>query len=304
MNRSRILRQAKRETPGGEEGNGITVSRSAPGGKEVERQLIGGVEAEAEHGSDTPLNPCFDWECSCVCHLHMPGMKLVWVPIDEEEKEDEKEEEVKLEREEEESRGEGTSLAIKCPPTPPKQTQSFPSHFKASIEEEEESIYETTLPMVDPTPRKICQELDIPLIKVQKTVYWSKLSSSNSEDNTSVQSDSDPSQTQTAEDASVAIPPRVSLAQDKSKTPGHNLMPIPRGGIALPQPTAEEWRSLRPSPPNPSASPIVLHRAGNRVPPPQPPKTGISVHSVKQAIKEHEEDGSAEGEEEDTEEDR
>ncbi|XP_029609776.1 rho guanine nucleotide exchange factor 15 [Salmo trutta] len=305
MNRSRILRQAKRETPGGEEGNGITVSRSAPGGKEVERKLHGGAEAEAEHSSDTPLNPCFDWECSCVCHIHMPGMKLVWVPIDEEEEEDEKEEEIKLEAEteEEESGGEGTSLAIKHPPAAPKQTQSFPSHFKVSLEEEE-SIYETTLVMVDPSPRKICQELDIPLIKVQKPVHWPKLSSSNSEDNTSVQSDSDPSQTQTTEDSPLAIPPRVPLAQDKSKAPGHNLMSIPRGGIALPQPTAEEWRSLRPSPPNPSASPIVLHRAGYRVPPPQPPKTGISVHSVKQAIKEQEEDGSAEGEEEDTEEDR
>lgn len=139
--------------------------------------------------------------------------------------------------------------------------------------------------MMDPSPRKICQELDIPLIKVQKPVHWPKLSSSNSEDNTSVQSDSDPSQTQTTEDSPLAIPPRVPLAQDKSKAPGHNLMSIPRGGIALPQPTAEEWRSLRPSPPNPSASPIVLHRAGYRVPPPQPPKTGISVHSVKQAIK-------------------
>lgn len=93
---------------------------SAPGGKEVERKLHGGAEAEAEHSSDTPLNPCFDWECSCVCHIHMPGMKLVWVPIDEEEEEDEKEEEVKLdaETEEEESGGEGTSLAIKHPPPP------------------------------------------------------------------------------------------------------------------------------------------------------------------------------------------
>ncbi|XP_045067747.1 rho guanine nucleotide exchange factor 15-like [Coregonus clupeaformis] len=200
-----------------------------------------------------------------------------------------------------------TSLALKCPqspPIPPKQTQSPPSHFKASIEEEEESIYEATLLMAEPTPRKICQELDIPLIKVQKPVHWSKLSSSNSEDNTSIQSDSDPSQTQTNEDAPLAIPPQLALAQDKSKTPGHNLMPVHRGGIALPQPTAEEWRSLRPSPANPSTSPIVLHRAGYRVPPPQPPKTGISVHSVKQAIKEQEEDGSIEGEEEDTENER
>ncbi|CAB1345234.1 unnamed protein product [Coregonus sp. 'balchen'] len=336
MNRSRILPQAKMETPGGEEGNGIPVSRSAPDGKEVELQLIGEVKAEAENGSDTPLNPCCDWDCSCVCHVHMPGMKLVWVPIDEEEEEEEEEIELEAETEEEERGGEGeskagdeeegsglsseqgaeqilkkaklnqvqdvmiskgnqrrsdpgsqvilTSLALKCPqspPIPPKQTQSPPSHFKASIEEEEESIYEDTLLMAEPTPRKICQELDIPLIKVQKPVHWSKLSSSNSEDNTSIH----PSQTQTNEDAPLAIPPQLALAQDKSKTPGHNLMPVHRGGIALPQPTAEEWRSLRPSPANPSTSPIVLHGAGYRVPPPQLPKTGISVHSVKQAIK-------------------
>ncbi|XP_045070802.1 uncharacterized protein LOC123484480 [Coregonus clupeaformis] len=217
-----------------------------------------------------------------------------------------------------------TSLALKrpqSPPIPPKRTQSPPSHLNASIEEED-SIYEATLLMVEPKPRKICQELDIPLIMVRKPVRRSKLSSSNSEDNTSIQSDSDPSQTQTTEDAPPAIPPRVPLAQDKSKTPGHNLTPVHRGGIALPQPTAEEWHSLRPSSPNPSSSPIVPHRVvpptptspllPHRVPPPQPTKTGrddrrlsnISGHSINQAIKEQEEDGNTKGEEEDTEEDR
>nr|XP_046184365.1 rho guanine nucleotide exchange factor 15 [Oncorhynchus gorbuscha] len=82
MKRSRILRQqsdqAKRDTPGGEEG--IPASRSAPDGKEVELQLIGGVEVEPEHGSGTPLSPCCDQDCSCVCHLHRPGMKLIWYP--------------------------------------------------------------------------------------------------------------------------------------------------------------------------------------------------------------------------------
>ncbi|XP_038851700.1 rho guanine nucleotide exchange factor 15 [Salvelinus namaycush] len=284
MKRSRILRQqsdqAKRDTPGGEEGTGIPVSRSAPDGKEVELQLIGGVEVEPEHGSGTPLSPCCDQDCSCVCHLHRPGMKLIW-----------------------------------SPPIPPKRTQSPPSHLNASIEEED-SIYEATLLMVEPTPRKICKELDI-----KKPVRWSKLSSSNSEENTSIQSDSDPSQTQTTEDAPPAIPPRVPLAQDKSKTPGHNLTPVHRGGIALPQPTAEEWRSLHPSSPNHFSSPIVPHRVApppptspllpHRVPPPQPPKTGrddrrlsnISGHSINQAIKEQEEDGRTKGEKEDTEED-
>ncbi|CDQ62236.1 unnamed protein product [Oncorhynchus mykiss] len=214
MKRSRILRQqsdqAKRDTPGGEEG--IPASRSAPDGKEVELQLIGGVEVEPEHGSGTPLSPCCDQDCSCVCHLHRPGMKLIWVPINKEEEE-----------EEEEEIEEGGSSLLK----------------------EEDSIYEATLLMVEPTPRKICQELDIK-----------------------------------KPDAPPAIPPRVPLAQDKSKTPGHNLTPVHRGGIALPQPTAEEWRSLHPSSPNHSSSPI-------------PPKTGrddrrlsnISGHSINQAIK-------------------
>ncbi|XP_036813866.1 rho guanine nucleotide exchange factor 15 [Oncorhynchus mykiss] len=376
MKRSRILRQqsnqAKRDTPGGEEG--IPASRSAPDGKEVELQLIGGVEVEPEHGSGTPLSPCCDQDCSCVCHLHRPGMKLIWVPINKEEEEEEEEEIVLEEETEEEERGmegeseagdeeeeEGgsgllseeragqrfkkakfnqvldvmiakgnrrrsdpgsqvilASLALKrsqSPPIPPKRTQSPPSHLNAFIEEED-SIYEATLLMVEPTPRKICQELDI-----KKPVRWSKLSSSNSEENTSIQSDSDPSQTQTTEDAPPAIPPRVPLAQDKSKTPGHNLTPVHRGGIALPQPTAEEWRSLHPSSPNHSSSPIVPHRVApppptspllpHRVPPPQPPKTGrddrrlsnISGHSINQAIKEQEEDGCTKGEKEDTEED-
>ncbi|XP_055794621.1 rho guanine nucleotide exchange factor 15 isoform X1 [Salvelinus fontinalis] len=377
MKRSRILRQqsdqAKRDTPGGEEGTGIPVSRSAPDGKEVELQLIGGVEVEPEHGSGTPLSPCCDQDCSCVCHLHRPGMKLIWVPINKEEEEEEEEEIVLEEETEEEERGmegeseagdeeeEGgsgllseeragqrfkkakfnqvldvmiakgnrrrsdpgsqvilASLALKrsqSPPIPPKRTQSPPSHLNASIEEED-SIYEATLLMVEPTPRKICKELDI-----KKPVRWSKLSSSNSEENTSIQSDSDPSQTQTTEDAPPAIPPRVPLAQDKSKTPGHNLTPVHRGGIALPQPTAEEWRSLHPSSPNHFSNPVVPHRVApppptspqlpHRVPPPQPPKTGrddrrlsnISGHSINQAIKEQEEDGRTKGEKEDTEED-
>uniref|UniRef100_A0AAZ3QDY2 Rho guanine nucleotide exchange factor 15 n=1 Tax=Oncorhynchus tshawytscha TaxID=74940 RepID=A0AAZ3QDY2_ONCTS len=375
MKRSRILRQqsdqANRDTPGGEEG--IPASRSAPDGKEVELQLIGGVEVEPEHGSGTPLSPCCDQDCSCVCHLHRPGMKLIWVPINKEEEEEEEEIVLEEETEEEERGREGeseagdeeeeeggsgllseeragqrfkkakfnqvldvmiakgnrrrsdpgsqvilASLALKrsqSPPIPPKRTQSPPSHLNAFIEEED-SIYEATLLMVEPTPRKICQELDI-----KKPVRWSKLSSSNSEENNSIQSDSDPSQTQTTEDAPPAIPPRVPLAQDKSKTPGHNLTPVHRGGIALPQPTAEEWRSLHPSSPNHSSSPIVPHRVApppptspllpHRVPPPQPPKTGrddrrlsnISGHSINQAIKEQEEDGRTKGEKEDKEED-
>lgn len=54
---------------------------AAPDGKEVEVQLIGGGELEAEHSPDTPLSPCCNPSCSCVCHLQRPGMKLIWVPV-------------------------------------------------------------------------------------------------------------------------------------------------------------------------------------------------------------------------------
>ncbi|XP_010903400.2 rho guanine nucleotide exchange factor 15 isoform X1 [Esox lucius] len=215
-----------------------------------------------------------------------------------------------------------TTLAIKrpqSPPIPPKRSQSPLSHSKAYIDEVDDSIYEATLLVVEQTPKKVCQELDIPLIKVRKAARHSKLSFSNSEENTSILSDSD--QSQTVENAPPALPPRVPLTQDKSKAPGQNITPVHRGGIPLPQPTAEEWRCLRPSSPNPSPDLVVCHRTPPtpptstsmpaRLAPLQPPKMGrddrrlsISVHSVNQAIKEQDEDGSTEGVKEDTEKDR
>ncbi|KAF0029249.1 hypothetical protein F2P81_018354 [Scophthalmus maximus] len=83
LKRSRIL-QRQRESEGGDEGDGSGVEggRSAPDGKEVEFQLIGGGEAEAEHSPDSPLSPCCGPGCSCVCHRQRPGMKLIWVPVD------------------------------------------------------------------------------------------------------------------------------------------------------------------------------------------------------------------------------
>ncbi|XP_034412966.1 rho guanine nucleotide exchange factor 15 isoform X2 [Cyclopterus lumpus] len=86
VKKSRVAR--RRKGRGGEEeeeeGDGISVEggRSAPDGKEVEIQLIGGGEAEAEHRPHTPLSPSCEPSCSCVCHLQWPGMKLIWVPVD------------------------------------------------------------------------------------------------------------------------------------------------------------------------------------------------------------------------------
>ncbi|CAL8384999.1 unnamed protein product [Arctogadus glacialis] len=69
--------------PTGEEGNDIGVEggRSAPDGKEVELQLLGGGGAEAEHCGERPLAPTCAPRCGCVCHLRRPGMRLVWVPV-------------------------------------------------------------------------------------------------------------------------------------------------------------------------------------------------------------------------------
>ncbi|XP_056432141.1 rho guanine nucleotide exchange factor 15, partial [Gadus chalcogrammus] len=69
--------------PTGEEGNDIGVEggRSAPDGKEVELQLLGGGGAEAEPCGERPLAPTCAPRCGCVCHLRRPGMRLVWVPV-------------------------------------------------------------------------------------------------------------------------------------------------------------------------------------------------------------------------------
>ncbi|XP_030194931.1 LOW QUALITY PROTEIN: rho guanine nucleotide exchange factor 15 [Gadus morhua] len=71
--------------PTGEEGNDIGVEggRSAPDGKEVELQLLGGGGAEAEPCGERPLAPTCAPRCGCVCHLRRPGMRLVWVPSHE-----------------------------------------------------------------------------------------------------------------------------------------------------------------------------------------------------------------------------
>lgn len=324
MKRSRILKKQK-ETEGGEDGDNISVEggRSAPDGKEVDVQLIGGGEVETAHSPDTPLSPCCEPSCSCVCHMQRPGMRLIWVPADLEGSGDDgdysdDDEDVDSERGGEADNGAEldrtsmtdenealkqdkmkfhqslgvliadahrrrsdpgpptvlSSLAVtrsQSPPVPPKRSQSPP--------DEEENIYEVTLPMVDPTPKQAApagKALDIPVIKVRKPARRSKLSYSTSDPTSDFQNIQPVS---SADDVPPAIPPRMPVAQDScSLTPAH------RGGIPLPQPTLEEWRSLRPSSPAsstasglspqravtpPPTSPLLPHRA----PPPPPPKT-------------------------------
>ncbi|XP_067380952.1 ephexin-1 isoform X2 [Channa argus] len=333
-----------------------------PDGKEVEVQLVGGGESEAEHIPDTLLSSCCDSSCSCMCHLQRPGMKLIWVPVDVEDgeqeggggekdgteeetqmKEDEKDssgdEEVERGREEdsevrnevdrtsvtEESKkvkfhqsldvliSEGVrrrsdpgphsvfhSLAVtrsQSPPVPPKRTQSPPVHHKPDGSEEE-NIYECTLPMIDPTSKKttaVCKELDIPLIKVSKPARRAKMTYSTSDPSSEFQAKSVPASSPNA--AAPPIPPRIPLTQD-----GRSLNPVHRGGIALPQPTREEWRTLLPSCHNSaiatpaSTSPLLPHR-----PPPPPLKTDtrrLSSASVWSLTHKKGEDAGSEGDKE------
>nr|XP_019951328.1 PREDICTED: rho guanine nucleotide exchange factor 15-like isoform X2 [Paralichthys olivaceus] len=381
MKRSRI-QQKQTKSLGGDGGDGISVDggRSAPDGKEVEVQLIGGGEAEVGHSPDTPLSPCCDPSCSCVCHRQWPGMKLIWVPVEvddggeevgggEEDETDVEEQtgedgEDWLEYEEIELGGDGgskdgdevdgvseaeetdmqnmkqekakfnqsldvliseayrrrsdpgphsvlTSLAVprsQSPPVPPKLTKSPPVH-QIPPQDDEDNIYEATLPFFDPAPKKtapVCKELDIPLIKVRKPARRSKLSYSTSDPTSEFQMNEEPS---SQKDAPPAIPPRMPVIPDS-----RCLSPVHRGGIPLPQPTLEEWRALRPSSPcssiasglspqraitPPLATPLQPHR-----PPPAPPKTDprrLSSASMQSLApkREAEENGGNEGDKDD-----
>ncbi|XP_029382484.1 rho guanine nucleotide exchange factor 15 [Echeneis naucrates] len=201
-----------------------------------------------------------------------------------------------------------TSLAVtrsQSPPVPPKRAKSPPMHPNPPTHSEEENIYEDTLPMLDPAPKKTtneCKELDIPLITVRKPARRSKLSYSTSDPTSDFQMNNEP--ISSAQDEPPAIPPRVPLSQD-----GRSLTPVHRGGIPLPQPTWEDLRNLRPSSPSglspqraitpTQTNPLVPHRA-----PPPPPKSdprrlsSASMQSLTQK-KEEEEGGGDEREKED-----
>lgn len=133
------------------------------------------------------------------------------------------------------------SLAItrsQSPLIPPKESHPVQIQTHPSVSEEE-NIYEATLPVVEPPPRKnapACKELDIPLIKVRKPARRSKLSYSASDPTSEFQVLQEASSS--AEEVPPAIPPRIPLT------------PVLKVGVPLPQPTLEEWRILRPSSPS------------------------------------------------------
>lgn len=148
------------------------------------------------------------------------------------------------------------------PPVPPKRTQSPPVNQRPNIDDEE-NIYELVLQVINPTLKKEVE----PPVKVRMPARRSKLIPTPSEQTSGSQTNNDPASGLT--DAPPAIPPRMPVAQDS-----HSHNSVHRGGIALPQPTLEEWRTFLPSShsgstaPVPTGSPRVPHR-----PPPPPPSS-------------------------------
>lgn len=157
------------------------------------------------------------------------------------------------------------------PLIPPKQSQSVQGQNHPTMIEEE-NIYEATLPVVESLPRKnptLCKELDIPLIKVRKPARRSKLSTSTSDPTSEFQIP--PSSSATVNDTPPAVPPRIPLT------------PVHRAGIPLPQPTLEEWRTLRPSSPgglSPQRAVTPPLNSPHRPPPPPPNPRRLSCASL------------------------
>lgn len=165
------------------------------------------------------------------------------------------------------------SLAVtqsQSPPIPPKQPHPVQIPIQPSVSVEEEGIYEAILPVVQPRKNSpACKELDIPLIKVRKPARRSKLSYSTSDPTSEFQGHLEAGSA--PEEAPPAIPPRIPL------TPVHKV------GIPLPQPTLEEWRTLRPSSPSGLSPQRVATPPLNiphRAPPPPPNPQRLSSASL------------------------
>ena len=145
------------------------------------------------------------------------------------------------------------SIVSRCrsPPVPPKRSVSPPVNHQPS-EDEEENIYEITLPVA---VRK--EQLNIPQIIVPKPPRRSKLPYSVSDPTSDFQNVSEPT---SSPNAPPAIPPRMPV------TPGsRNLPPEDQRSLRSSSPSSPQ-RALSP----PSSSPLQPHRAP---PPPPPPKT-------------------------------
>ncbi|XP_072232492.1 rho guanine nucleotide exchange factor 19 [Leuresthes tenuis] len=135
------------------------------------------------------------------------------------------------------------------PPVPPKRSVSPPVNHQPS-EDEEENIYEITLPVAG---RK--GQLNIPQIIVPKPPRQSKRSNSISDPSSDFQNVSEPP---SSPNAPPAIPPRMPVTPGSRNLPPEDLRSLQSSSPSSPQ------RALPP----PTSSPLQPHRA-----PPPPPKT-------------------------------
>ncbi|MFT7810112.1 rho guanine nucleotide exchange factor 15-like [Arapaima gigas] len=123
--------------------------------------------------------------------------------------------------------------------------------------EEDECIYDDVLELAQQPAIQLTQNggnKEAVGVKQQKLTHLPRLNSSAMDANGDYKSEAENT-------VPPAIPPRVPINQDKQKS--KNSASLPRG-ILLPQPSLEEWRALRLSPP-------LMDRSQGSVPPLRPP---------------------------------
>lgn len=202
-----------------------------------------------------------------------------------------------------------TSIAVsrsESPPIPPKRTQS-PQIHQGGVQNEDENIYEATLPTICPTPEKRVEykEQDIPLIRVRKPACRTRRTSSLSDPTSEFMNDAEP--ISSPEDVPPPIPERKPFSKDS-----RSLTPLAWGGVPLALPTMDEGRFLQPSSPSGSTGTGLSPQRANTPPPqliqphrpaPPPPKAEHRRHSSASVqfltLKKGEENGENEDEKED-----
>uniref|UniRef100_A0A3P9M2C8 Si:dkey-38p12.3 n=1 Tax=Oryzias latipes TaxID=8090 RepID=A0A3P9M2C8_ORYLA len=199
-----VFARKQKENQEGEEADDTDGGRPAPDGKEVEA-LTGGDEVEAEQGQrSTPRSRC-EADCSCICHLQRPGMMLMWVPVVEEEEDegcrvkDAKEKQAGGVREEKQTDREVESRTSEVDGGVKQEKAQFQRSLNALLAEaprrqsdsgspavhpdppapepaevDEDDIYEFTLPVFNPAPKKP-EKLIVPDIKVRTAVRQNRL---------------------------------------------------------------------------------------------------------------------------------
>uniref|UniRef100_A0A3Q0SHJ5 Rho guanine nucleotide exchange factor 15b n=1 Tax=Amphilophus citrinellus TaxID=61819 RepID=A0A3Q0SHJ5_AMPCI len=178
-----------------------------------------------------------------------------------------------------------TSLAVtlsESPPIPPKRTQS-PQIHQGTVQNEDENIYEATLPTICLTPEKRveCKEQDIPVIRVRKPACQTRQTSSLSDPTSEFLNGAEP--ISSPEDVPPPIPERKPFSKDS-----RSLTPLAWGGVPLVLPAMDEGRFLQPSSPSGSTGTRLSPQRANTPPPqlipphrpaPPPPKAEHRRHS-------------------------